>query len=78
MARLAVAVFLLLFSVSFAFAQSDPAAGIQPFSTNQFGVDLATGNVNVTIRHAQRRANCRSPAHLSAIITSSSPAVNGR
>jgi YD repeat-containing protein len=32
-----------------AFTQTDPAAGIQPFSTNRFGVDLATSNINVEI-----------------------------
>jgi YD repeat-containing protein len=30
-------------------AQNDPSAGIQPFSTNQFGVDLASGNINLSI-----------------------------
>jgi RHS repeat-associated protein len=41
--------FLLSFSPVKAFAQGDPAAGVQLFSTNNFGVDLATGNISVMI-----------------------------
>jgi len=41
--------FLLSFSPVKAFAQGDPAAGVQLFSTNNFGVDLPTGNINVMI-----------------------------
>lgn len=40
---------VLLLVVSLSFAQSDPAAGIQLFSTNDFGIDLATSNINVSI-----------------------------
>jgi RHS repeat-associated protein len=50
MARFAVGLCLVLLLVaSFSFAQSDPAAGILLFSTNNFGVDLATSNVNLAI-----------------------------
>jgi RHS repeat-associated protein len=49
MARFAVGLSLFLLVVSFTFAQNDPAAGIQLFSTNNFGVDLASSNVNVVI-----------------------------
>ena len=31
------------------YAQNDPAAGVQMFSTNNFGVDLASSNINVNI-----------------------------
>jgi len=48
MARFAVGLSLcLLLVVSFSFAQSDPAAGVQPFSTNNFGIDLASSNINL-------------------------------
>jgi hypothetical protein len=42
MARFAVGLSLVVFVTCLALAQSDPAAGIQLFSTNNFGVDLAT------------------------------------
>jgi hypothetical protein len=38
---------LLLGLTGVAASQVDPAAGILPFSTQQFGIDLATGAVHV-------------------------------
>jgi RHS repeat-associated protein len=50
MARFAVGLSLvLLFVATFSFAQSDPAMGMQLFSTNHFGIDLASSNVNLSI-----------------------------
>jgi hypothetical protein len=39
----------LFFGPSQTFAQGDPATGVQMFSTNDFGVDLATGSLNINI-----------------------------
>jgi RHS repeat-associated protein len=49
MARFAVGLSLVLLLASFASAQSDPTAGVQLFSTNNFGVDLASSNINLSI-----------------------------
>ena len=53
MARFGVGFSLVLAFVSFSVAQSDPAAGLIPFSTHAGGqvdsLDLATGNVTITI-----------------------------
>jgi hypothetical protein len=40
---------LSIFFSSTGLAQTNPTAGIQPFSTNQFGIDLATSNINLSI-----------------------------
>ncbi|HXW93975.1 MAG TPA: hypothetical protein VEK33_25715 [Terriglobales bacterium] len=53
MPRFAVRISLVVFLTSLALAQLDPASGILPFSTHMTGlnqsVDLATGNILVTI-----------------------------
>jgi RHS repeat-associated protein len=47
----AVALTILLLPVLLGVArpQNDPVAGVQPFSTNSFGIDLATSNINLSI-----------------------------
>jgi hypothetical protein len=48
MARFAVGLSVVLFVLApFSLSQSDPGAGIQLFSTNHFGIDLASSNVNI-------------------------------
>src|SRR4029077_16647650 len=50
MARFAVAVCLCFFLLSSTlFAQTDPSTGVQMWSANEFGIDLATSAVNIQI-----------------------------
>jgi YD repeat-containing protein len=44
-----VAFALTILLLGIASAQNDPAAGIQMFSTNDFGIDLATGNIHLEV-----------------------------
>jgi YD repeat-containing protein len=47
--QLSLSLLLLLPLAGVALAQADPTAGVQMFSTNMDGVDLATSNINISI-----------------------------